>query len=123
MPAGDTYLLPQITGLMKTGFWPVFRPRFPMSHVNIANVLEGTRLAAQKGRPGQIYFLVDKEQPTDSQDFMLRYAATQARRRCECCVHQTLRLSSDCKKSTSAWDADAGSQRSPGVPDQRSVPD
>ena len=64
---------------MSTGFWPVFRPRFAMSHVNIANVCEGTRLAAQKGRGGQTYFLLDKEQPTDGQDFMLRLAATQAR--------------------------------------------
>lgn len=64
----------------------MFRPRFPMSHVNIANVCEGTRLAAQKGRPGHIYFLLDKEQPTDAQDFMLRYAATQVRSGCRCCA-------------------------------------
>ena len=73
---------------MGTGFWPVFRPRFPMSHVNIANVCEGTRLAAQKGRGGHAYFLLDKEQPTDAQDFMLRYAATQARRICRCRDHK-----------------------------------
>ena len=75
--AGDTVLLPAISALMSAGFWPVFRPRYPMSHVNIANVCEGTRLAAQKGRPGHVYFLLDKEQPTDAQDFILRYAATQ----------------------------------------------
>ena len=80
-----------LTGVMSTGFWPVFRPRFPMSHVNIANVCEGTRLAAQKGRGGQAYFLLDKEQPTDAQDFMLRYAATQARRSCSHCCSTELR--------------------------------
>ena len=74
---GDVYLLPSITGVMSTGFWPVFRPRYPLSHCHIANVCEGTRLAAQKGRPGHAYFLLDKEQPTDAQDFFLRYAATQ----------------------------------------------
>ena len=82
------YILPTLTSVMGTGFWPVFRPRFPMSHVNIANVCEGTRLAAQKGRGGHAYFLLDKEQPTDAQDFMLRYAATQARRICRCRDHK-----------------------------------
>ncbi len=67
---------------MSTGFWPVFRPRYKMSHVNVANVCEGMRLAAEKGRPGHAYFLLDKEQPTDAQDFMLRYAGTQVEKQC-----------------------------------------
>jgi len=103
VPAGDSYILPTLTGVMSTGFWPVFRPRFAMSHVNIANVCEGTRLAAQKGRGGQTYFLLDKEQPSDGQAFMLRLAATQARSApaAACIADQHLRSSRHISDPTS----------------------
>jgi len=42
----------------------------------VRNVCEGMVLAAERGRPGEIYFLTDGE-PVDFRDFMTRMLATQ----------------------------------------------
>ena len=56
---GDTTLLPQLTKAMRDGQWAWFGPDHPMSTCNIRNASQGTILAAQYGRGGEVYFLCD----------------------------------------------------------------
>eukprot|EP00891_Asterochloris_glomerata_P008805 jgi/Astpho2/8805/fgenesh1_pg.00129_%23_7_t len=51
----DTVLMPAICNPALR--WP--RPDFLTSTCNVANVVEGTLLAAEKGQPGEVYFLSD----------------------------------------------------------------
>jgi nucleoside-diphosphate-sugar epimerase len=66
---GDTTLLPQVAQAMSGG-------HHLMSTCHVRNVIEGTLLAAEHGRGGEIYFLTDGD-PVDFRDFLTRMAATQ----------------------------------------------
>ena len=74
---GDTTLLPQLTAAMRKGNWAWFGGgTHLMSTCHIRNVVEGTLLALEKGRGGEIYFLTDGE-PVQFRDFITRLVATQ----------------------------------------------
>jgi len=56
----DTSLLPKIVEAVKAGrFVWIGGGRYPTSTCHVANLAEGMILAAEKGRPGEIYFLSD----------------------------------------------------------------
>lgn len=75
--AGDTSLLPQLVDAVKTGrFKWINGGRHLTSTCNIANVVEGLLLAADKGRAGEVYFVTDGE-PLEFRSFMTRLLATQ----------------------------------------------
>lgn len=58
--AGDTSVLPRMVEVAKQGRWAwIGGGRYLTSTCHVDNVVEGTLLAAQRGRPGQIYFLTD----------------------------------------------------------------
>lgn len=74
---GDTTLLPQVMeSIQKKQFGWIDGGRYLTSTVHIDNVVEGLLLAAEKGKPGEIYFLTDGE-PVDFRDFLTRMLATQ----------------------------------------------
>jgi len=74
---GDTTLLPQLTAVMRSGSWAWFGGgTHLMSTCHIRNVVEGTLLALERGRGGEIYFLTDGA-PVQFRDFMTRLVATQ----------------------------------------------
>lgn len=59
---GDTSLLPKITDAARTGKlrW-IGGGRYPTSTCHVENVCEGAIAAAERGAPGQAYFLTDGE--------------------------------------------------------------
>ena len=74
---GDTSLLPQLVGAVKAGKFAWFGGgRYLTSTAHVDNVIEGMLLAADKGTPGQIYFLTDGE-PVEFRDFITKLLATQ----------------------------------------------
>ncbi len=74
---GDTVLLPKLVDLVKRGrFAWIGDGHYPTSTCHVDNVIEGMLLAAERGRPGEIYFLTDGE-PVDFRDFVTRLLATQ----------------------------------------------
>jgi nucleoside-diphosphate-sugar epimerase len=74
---GDTTLLPQIGRAMRSGAWAWFGGgHHLMSTCHVRNVIEGTLLAAERGRGGEIYFLTDGT-PMEFRDFLTRLVATQ----------------------------------------------
>jgi len=74
---GDTTLLPQLVGGMQSGAWAWFGGGSHLiSTCHVRNVAEGVRLAAERGRGGEIYFVTDG-QPVVFRDFLTRLAATQ----------------------------------------------
>jgi nucleoside-diphosphate-sugar epimerase len=74
---GDTTLLPQIAGLVRSGrFAWVDGGRHRTSTTHVANVVEGLLLAARRGRPGEAYFITDGE-PVVFRDFLGELIATQ----------------------------------------------
>lgn len=73
----NSSVLPQlITAVKKGQFAWVEGGRYLTSTCHVANVCEGTLLAAQKGRGGEAYFLTDGA-PQEFRDFMTRMFATQ----------------------------------------------
>jgi nucleoside-diphosphate-sugar epimerase len=73
----DTTLLPPMVAAAKSGMFPmVGGGRYLTSTAHVANVVAGTLSAAERGEPGEIYFLTDGE-PVESRDFLLRLLATQ----------------------------------------------
>lgn len=67
---GDTSVLPQIVAAVKGGQWVWFDGgHYPHTTTNIANVVEGLLLAAEKGRGGEVYFISDGE-AADFRDFV-----------------------------------------------------
>ena len=57
---GDTALLPKILEVMRKGqFAWIGGGRFLTSTCHVRNVCEGALLAAERGKPGEIYFLTD----------------------------------------------------------------
>lgn len=60
--AGDTSVLPQIVAAVKSGQWVwIDGGHYPHTATNVANVVEGLILAAERGRGGEIYFISDSE--------------------------------------------------------------
>lgn len=57
---GDTAVLPKVLDVMRKGrFAWIGDGRYLTSTCHVRNVCEGTLLAAERGRPGEIYFLTD----------------------------------------------------------------
>ncbi|MFT3692785.1 MAG: NAD-dependent epimerase/dehydratase family protein [Kofleriaceae bacterium] len=74
---GDTSLMPTLIEAVNKGrFGWIGGGHFLTSTCNIDNVIEGAFLAAEKGKPGQVYFLTDGE-PVDFRDFLTKLLATQ----------------------------------------------
>ncbi len=74
---GDTNLTVKIIDAVKAGkFAWIGGGHYLTSTCHVANVVEGALLAAEKGRPGEVYFLTDGE-PVDFRDFMTAVLATQ----------------------------------------------
>ena len=68
--AGDTSLVPKIVEAVKRGrFGWVDGGHYLTSTCHIDNVVEGILLAAERGQPGEIYFLTDGE-PVEFRSFM-----------------------------------------------------
>lgn len=73
---GDTTLLPKIIEAVNKGqFMWMGGGRYRTSTCHIANVVAGTILAAEKGKPGAIYFLTDGE-PIEMRAFLTALLAT-----------------------------------------------
>lgn len=74
---GETNLLPELIAAVKAGrFGWVGGGHYLTSTVHVDNVIEGMLLAAEKGTPGEIYFLTDGE-PVEFRDFITKLLATQ----------------------------------------------
>jgi len=73
----DSSLLPQLADAMRKGQWVWFGgARHKMSTCHVANVVEGTLLAAQFGKGGEIYFLTDGA-PVVFREFITKMMQTQ----------------------------------------------
>src|SRR6185436_3545111 len=74
--AGDTNLIPRIVELVKRGrFGWIGGGRYLTSTCHVDNVVEGILLAAERGGPGEIYFLTDGE-PVEFRAFLTQVLAT-----------------------------------------------
>ncbi|HEU4727366.1 MAG TPA: NAD-dependent epimerase/dehydratase family protein [Kofleriaceae bacterium] len=74
--AGDTSLIPKIAALVKRGrFAWIGGGRHLSSTCHVDNVVEGVLLAAERGKPGEIYFLTDGE-PVEFRAFLTQLLAT-----------------------------------------------
>ena len=74
---GDTSVMADMIQAVKRGrFGWVGGGRYPTSTCHVANVVEGAILAAEKGRPGEIYFLTDGA-PVEFRQFVTDMLATQ----------------------------------------------
>lgn len=74
---GDTNLLVELGDAVKAGkFMWVGGGHYLTSTCHVDNVVEGLLLAADKGRPGEIYFVTDGE-PVDFREFITQMLATQ----------------------------------------------
>lgn len=73
----DTTVLPELIKAVKDGrFAWIGGGRYPTSTCHVRNVVEGCVLAAEKGKPKEIYFLTDGE-PVEFRDFITRMLQTQ----------------------------------------------
>jgi len=74
---GDTSVLPELIDSVKRGrFGWIGGGHYLTSTCHVKNVVEGALLAAEKGKPGEIYFLTDGE-PVEFRSFMTEMLATQ----------------------------------------------
>jgi len=74
---GDTTLLPTLVSAARSGqFRWVGGGRHRTSITHVENVVEGLLLAAQKGRPGGVYFVTDDED-AEFRAFVIELLATQ----------------------------------------------
>jgi nucleoside-diphosphate-sugar epimerase len=74
---GDTSVLPEIIEQVRAGkFAWIGGGHYLTSTCHVDNVVEGMLLAAERGTPGEIYFLTDGP-PVDFRDFMTKLLATQ----------------------------------------------
>jgi len=74
--AGDTNLIPKIVELVKRGkFAWIGGGRHLSSSCHVDNVVEGILLAAERGAPGEIYFLTDGP-PVEFRGFLTELIAT-----------------------------------------------
>jgi nucleoside-diphosphate-sugar epimerase len=74
--AGDTSLIPKIVDLVKRGkFAWIGGGRHLSSSCHVDNVVEGVLLAAERGTPGEIYFLTDGP-PVEFRSFLSELVST-----------------------------------------------
>ena len=74
---GDTNLLPEFIEAVQAGkFAWIGGGHYLTSTVHVDNVIEGLLLAADKGKPGEIYFVTDGE-PVEFRAFITKLLATQ----------------------------------------------
>lgn len=74
---GDTSVLPELVdAVRRKKFGWIGGGRYPTSTCHVANVVEGTLLAAERGSPGEIYFLTDGES-VELRAFLTEMLATQ----------------------------------------------
>lgn len=74
---GDTTLLPAVIEAVRTGRWRwIGGGRHRTSTTHVKNCVEGLVLAAERGRPGEAYFVTDGE-PVVFREFVERLAGTQ----------------------------------------------
>ena len=74
---GDTAILPKLLEVMRKKQFAWFSGgHYLTSTCHVRNVCEGALLAAERGRPGEIYFLTDGE-PVEFRGFIAAMAATQ----------------------------------------------
>lgn len=74
---GDTAVLPKILEVMRKGqFAWIGGGRYATSTCHVRNVCEGALLAAERGKPGEIYFLSDGA-PVEFRGFISAMAKTQ----------------------------------------------
>jgi len=74
---GDTSVLPTLADTVRRGrFAWIDGGRFPTSTCHVDNVVEGALLAAERGRPGEIYFLTDGP-PVEIRSFLTELLKTQ----------------------------------------------
>jgi len=74
---GDTTLLPEMVKTVEAGKWAwVGGGRNVTDTAHVDNVVEGLLLAAEKGRPGEAYFITDDE-PVVFREFVTALLATQ----------------------------------------------
>lgn len=74
---GDTSVLPELVAAVKAKrFGWIGGGRYPTSTCHVDNVVEGVLLAAERGTPGEIYFLTDGE-PVEFRAFVTAMLATQ----------------------------------------------
>jgi nucleoside-diphosphate-sugar epimerase len=75
--AGDTTLLPELVNMVNSGrFAWINGGRHLTDITHVDNVVEGLMLAADRGRPGQPYFVTDGA-PVGFRDFLTELLATQ----------------------------------------------
>jgi nucleoside-diphosphate-sugar epimerase len=75
--AGDTTLLPEILAAVKSGrFRWIGGGRHRTSTTHVDNTVEGLLLAAERGQPGEVYFVTDGE-PVEFREFMSELISTQ----------------------------------------------
>ena len=73
--AGDTSLMPKIADAVKRGkFAWIDGGRYLSSTCHVDNVVEGILLAAERGKPGEIYFLTDGK-PVELRGFLTQVLA------------------------------------------------
>jgi nucleoside-diphosphate-sugar epimerase len=74
---GDTNLLPEFVDAVKAGkFAWISKGRYLTSTTHVDNTVEGLLLAAEKGKPGEIYFVTDGA-PAEFREFITKLLATQ----------------------------------------------
>jgi nucleoside-diphosphate-sugar epimerase len=74
---GDTTVMAEMVKAVKDGRWAwISGGRYRTSTCHVRNVVEGMLLAAEKGRPGQVYFLTDGE-PVEFRSFAESLLETQ----------------------------------------------
>lgn len=74
---GDTNVMPELVRAVTSGRFGWFSGgRYRTSTTHVDNVVEALLLAAEKGRPGEVYFITDGE-PVEFRDFITRLLATQ----------------------------------------------
>lgn len=74
---GDTTLLPTMTEMVRAGRWAwIGGGRFLTSTTHVDNTVEGLLLGAERGRPGNVYFVTDGE-PVVFREFVTELLRTQ----------------------------------------------
>jgi nucleoside-diphosphate-sugar epimerase len=74
---GDTNVMPELVRAVKSGKFGWFSGgHYKTSTTHVDNVVEGLLLAAENGRPGEVYFISDGE-PVEFRDFITKLLATQ----------------------------------------------
>lgn len=74
---GDTSVLPKLVAAVRSGRYRwIENGRYLTSATHVRNVVEGLILAAERGRPGEIYFVTDGP-PVEFRTFITRMLETQ----------------------------------------------